>query len=412
MRKIQNNVVAGIDIGTTKIAIAVGQFQEGVTQIIALASVPNGGLRKGMIEDISSVSSSIYKALCQVEEKIGMPIDEIVVGINGHHCSIMTSKGVIAVSRADGQISANDAERVIEAAKTISLPPNREIIHVLPKRFIIDSQEDVKDPVGMNGIRLEVEAHLVGGSTPALRNLEKCLVQAEIPNATYVFNPLATAKAMLDKKQKDLGVTLVDIGAVTTGMVVYEEGDLIHAAVLPVGSMHITNDIAIGLRIPIDVAEQIKLKYACADPSLTRDGDSINLQEFGESETERISRKYLAEIIEARVMEIFSLIKEELQSAGKDGTLPAGIVYTGCGSQLDGLIDVSKKQLRLPSQFARPLIELSSSFDNAENPMYSTSIGLMMWGLENFQGKKYTYIDGNVGAIFDKAKNIFKQFMP
>ncbi|MFA6423457.1 MAG: cell division protein FtsA [Patescibacteria group bacterium] len=411
-KNTSSTIIAGLDIGSHKIAVCVGQEFEGMVKIIALTSIPNYGIRKGIIEDIDTVSRSITEAIRSAEAICGVPIDEAIIGINGSHITMNLSKGVIAVSRADGQIGSNDTQRVLDAAKAIALPPNREIIHVFPKRYIIDSHEDVRDPIGMTGIRLEIEAHIIGGSTPALRNIDRCLSNAEVDNMGYVFNPIASSRSVLDKRQKDLGVSAIDIGANTTGIAIFEEGDLIHAAVIPIGSAHLTNDIAIGLRIPIDMAEKIKLKYASANPKSIADLDYIDLAEFDPNESETIPRKYLSEIIEARLAELFSLIKEQLQAVDKDGMLPAGIVYTGGGSQLDGLIEASKENLRLPSQLGKPTLEFSSLVDKFDSPMYATSIGLMLWGIENLQNKKYTNLEGNLGGAVNKIKGIFKQFLP
>ena len=251
-------------------------------------------------------------------------------------------------------------ERVIEAAKTVAMPPNQEILHIIPQYFTIDEQEEqVKDPIGMSGVRLEVSTQVIGGSVSAIRNLTKCIAQAGLNIDELVFTPLATAEILLSKKQKEVGVILLDIGAMSTQMAIFEEGNLIHAKVLPVGSNYITNDIAIGLRTTIEAAEKIKLKHATANIKKAKEKDQIKLSSFDPTSENKVSKKYIAEIVEARLTEIFSMVRDELKEIKKDGLLPAGVVLTGGGSKLAGLIDFTKEFLRLPAQIGNPIIEVS-----------------------------------------------------
>lgn len=410
----KSSVIVGIDVGSSKVAVCVGQFQEETLNVVGVGTAPNSGVRRGVIGDIDETVSAISAALDEAERMSGIPISHALVGINGNHISSTLSKGVIAVSRADGEISEADMERALEAARAVALPPNREIIHVLPKGYIIDGQEGVKDPVGMSGIRLEVEALVIGGSTSAIKNLHKCVFQAGLNLEGLVFSPLATSKALLNKRQKESGVILVDMGAGTTSYVIYEEGEVIRTNVLPIGSSHITNDIAIGLRTDLELAEKIKLRYGAANPQAIRESEKIDLSEIDEKENQRVARRFVAEVIEARLNEIFGMIKEDLAAIDRDGMLPAGVVLTGGGSKLEGLVDYVKDYLKLPAQMGSPLLEISGLIDKLDDPSYSTCIGLMIWGIFDAPaGQPVNRSDGQpLGDIVDKAKGIFKQFMP
>lgn len=412
----KQNIVVGLDVGSSKVACCAGVFAEGGVDIIGLAKTTNAGLRRGMIVDIEDTVSAISACLEETERMAGVPIVSCVTGVGGAHIISTTSRGVIAVSRSDGEITGTDIERVVGAARAVAMPPNKEILHVVPRGYIVDGQMGIKDPLGLTGIRLEVEAQVIGGSTSAIKNLTKCVAQAGLDIDDLVFSPLATARILLSKKELEIGAALIDIGAGTTSLAVFEEGELIHCNVLPVGSMHITNDIAIGLRTSLDIAEKIKLQEATPIGEKIRESETIDLSKFSPEEKEKISRKYLAEITEARLTEIFSLIKDEFKKIGRDGMLPGGIIFTGGGSQLEGLTDFAKEYLRLPAKIGRPSMEIGGMVDKLNDPIYATSAGLMFWGFEetssaasrklNFSNIKY------FGGVVEKAKDILKHFLP
>lgn len=405
----KDNTLVGIDIGTTKVAVTVGRVDEGLINIIGFSRIPNSGMRKGVVSDVEDTVSALTSALEEAERVSGTPITSAYISIDGAHISSALSKGVVAISRSDGEITNSDVTRVMEAAQTVALPPNREIIHVIPKYFTVDAQENVADPIGMSGVRLEVEAVVVGGSTGAIRNLVKCVQQAGIKMESLVFSPLAAAQVLLSKKQKELGVAIVDIGGGTTSIAVFENGDILHCAVLPIGAMSITNDIAIGLRTSLEVAEKVKTQYGSAIPENISESETINLANFDPQDAQKVERKYVAEIIHARLMEIFSMIREELRKVGKDGMLPAGIIFTGGGSKLEDMITLAKEELRLPAQIGMPLFEMAGMIDKIDPSIYSTSTGLILYGLEN----NTTPNNGmNSNDILDKAKGFFKQFLP
>ncbi|MBM2821177.1 MAG: cell division protein FtsA [Candidatus Berkelbacteria bacterium] len=330
------------------------------------------------------------------------------MGISGPHITTSISKGVVAVSRADGEITVSDVGRVIEAARTVALPPNREILHVIPRSYVVDGQEKIDDPVGMTGIRLEVEALVVSGATSAIKNLTKCIFQAGLEIDDLVFAPLATGYTFLTKKQKEIGVGLLDIGGGTTSLVVFEEGDILHAAVLPIGSGLITNDLAIGLRTSIETAEKIKINYASAIPDKIRESETVSLAQFDAGETEKIEKKYISEIVQARLGEIYSLVANELKTIGKDGMLPAGVVLTGGGSKLEDLIEATKDYLRLPAEIGKQNFELGGFVDKLGDPVYATSVALMLYSFEHSQSS----FSPSEPGILGKAKGFLKHLLP
>jgi len=411
------NIVVGLDVGTTKVAVCVGQISEGLIHILALTKAPNNGLRKGIVVDIEECVSSISGALEHAERTAGVPLDHAVVGIGGSHIVASGSKGVIAVSRPDGEINQSDIERVLEAARVIALPPNREILHVIPRQYIVDGQDGIKDPTGMTGIRLEVETLAVGGSSTAIKNLTKCVFQAGLEIDSLVYGPLATARTLLNRKQRENGVALIDLGGGTTSLAVFEEDDLVHTTVLPIGSLHITNDLAIGLRVSLETAEKIKLQFGTAHKESVKETEKIDLNKLDPDEDQRIERKLVAEIIDARLKEIFTMIRDELRSIGKDGMLPAGVIFTGGGTLLDGLVDFAKEELHLPAQVGKPSLELSGMVDKLDHPVYASSIGLMLQGLEGnhspqTHGTNRLALPSSMNGMVDKVKDAIKQFLP
>lgn len=405
----KNNLFVGLDVGSSKVAATCGEIVESMINICGFVKIPNTGVRRGVITDIEDTVSAVSETLEKLENLSARQIQSAIVGISGPHIQTTISRGVVAVARADGEITKNDVERVIEAARTLALPPNREILHCIPRSFTVDGNEKIDDPIGMTGIRLEVEALVVSGATAAIKNLTKCIYQAGLQIDNLIFSPLSSAHSLLTKKQKEIGVALIDIGAGTTSLVVFEEGNVLHAAVLPIGSGHITNDLAIGLRTSVETAEKIKTQYGTAIPDKIREAETIALSQFDPGETQRIERKYVSEIIQARLGEIFSLVSNELKAIGKDGMLPAGVVLTGGGSKLEDLVEATKEYLRLPAEIGRFNFELGGFVDKIADPLYATSVGLMLYGFENSQ--KDIHITSGDG-IFNKAKGFFKQFLP
>ncbi len=408
----KKSMICALDIGTSKIVTIVGQKKEsGEIEVSGVGLADSNGVRKGMITDIEETISAISASLEKAERMAGVPLEKAMVSMGGVHISSTNSKGVIAVSRADGEISEEDVVRAIEAAKAVSLPANREILHVIPRVYSVDGQEGIKDPIGMTGIRLEVEAHVISGSTPCIKNLTKCVYQAGLDINDLVFSGLASASAFLGKQQKEIGVALVDIGAATTTVAVFEEGSILHSAVLPVGADHITNDIAIGLRISIDTAEKVKLKYGRAVTEDIRESEEIDLSKIDKTEKQKASSIYVAEIIEARLQEIFSLISDELKNINRDAKLPAGIVITGGGANLPQITDAAKESLKLPAQIGKPQVELTGLVDKIQDPRYSCGIGLLVWGVGSDK-KEQMLKTKTIGKTTGKVKQWFKHLLP
>jgi cell division protein FtsA len=405
---MSEEIFTGLDIGTHAIRVAVGKIvpsSEGGEQIhiIGAVEVPSAGVSKGTITNLEDAVSSISRALEQAERITGLPLNKAWVGINGNHIISQDSRGVVGVGRSDGEIRDDDVERSIEAARTVATPTNYDIIYVIPKNFTVDGQRGIKDPVGMNGIRLEVDAIIIQGLGSQIKNLTKAVYRTGLNIEDLVFSILATSEAVVSEKQKELGVCVVNIGASTTNIVVHEEGDVLHTAVLPIGCDHVTSDIAIGLRTSIDVAEQVKLQYATCLSSTVSKKDEINLAELGAPEEEIVGQKFVADITEARVQEIFEHVDKELQKIDRSGMLPAGVVLTGGGAKLSGILDTAKSSMRLPVSLGTP-IGVTSVIDRSGDPSMSTAIGLMLWGY-HIRGSGSS---GRISELFGKIGDMNK----
>lgn len=417
----RKNIICGIDVGSSSIRTVITQIisPEEKPRIIGVGVSDSLGVRKGVIVNIEETLQAVNESLEKAERTAGITIDRAIVSIGGNHISSQYSKGVIAVGRADGEVTQDDIERVIGAAQAISIPPNREIIHIIPKNYSLDDQKNIKDPLGMNGVRLEVDTLIIEGATPYIKNLSKCFDQAKIEVENFVLAPLAGAKATLTKRQKELGVVLIDIGGGTTSVAVFEEDDLIASVIIPVGGNHITNDIAIGLRTSIDVAERVKIEFGSAIPREIGKKEDINLAEIDSSEEGIVSRHHVAEIIEARLEEIFTLVNKELKLIGKEKLLPAGAVLTGGTSKLPGAVDLAKEVLGLPAQTGFPT-PLGGLVDKVDDPSFATVIGLVLWGIEanesggmlkssgRFMGNLTSGFGGKAGDI----KRWVEKFLP
>ncbi|OGY83692.1 MAG: cell division protein FtsA [Candidatus Kerfeldbacteria bacterium RIFCSPHIGHO2_12_FULL_48_17] len=417
---MREDIITGLDIGSTNIRVAVGQMVQQTEghrlQIIGAAEGPSEGISKGSIVSIEDAVSSISRVFEKVERMTGIPVEHAYISILGPHITSQDSHGVVAVAKADGEIREEDVERVVEAAQTVSTPPNYEILHVLPHHFSVDNQKNIKDPVGMTGIKLEVNAQIIQGLSAQIKNLTKCIYRTGADIDDLVFGVLAAAQAVLTKRQKELGVALVNIGATTTGLVVFEEGDVLHTKVLPIGAGHITNDIAIGLRTSIDVAEAVKLQFGSA----MHEGESvkgqIDLSKIDENEDAVIARKTVVEIVEARIEEIFTMLNKELKSVKRDGLLPAGVVLTGGGAKLPDITAAAKKYFRLPSSVGVPR-DLETAIDKIEDPAFSTAAGLVQWGanLSQRSGHRGHFSLGNLSSVShvtSKMQQWFKSLLP
>jgi cell division protein FtsA len=412
----QDEIIVGLDIGSTAIKVAVGQRTIGDDKkqklhIIGAVSQEAEGINRGVITNIEDAVESVSKALDKAEKLTGIPIEQAWISISGSHINSEVSKGVVAVSKTDGEIREEDVERAIEAAQTVTCPPNYEILHVIPRSFTVDGQGNIKDPISMTGVRLEVETYIIEGLSSQIKNLTKCVYQTGLDIEDLVLSILATAEAVLTNRQKELGVAVINIGGATTSVAVFEQGDLLTTAVVPIGSEHITSDIAIGLRTSIDVAEEIKLKYGLAMAKGVDKKEEIDLAEFDETEEGLVSKKYLAEIVEARVEEIMDKVDQELKKIDRSGALPAGVILTGSGAKLPKIIEVAKKKLRLPAALGYPY-DIVSVIDKVNDLSFTTSIGLVKWGNQLVKQRKGFSRFKSVDGVTSKMKKWFKSLMP
>ncbi|MDA3839921.1 MAG: cell division protein FtsA [Patescibacteria group bacterium] len=419
---MKDDIIAGLDIGSTEVRLVVGQRINSDSgdkvQIIGAVSVPSEGINKGTVNSIEDVTSSISACLEKAERLVGVPISSVWVGINGPHIKCERSKGVVAVSKSDNEIGRDDVERAIEAARALSVPPNYEILHVIPVKYIVDNQEDIKDPIGMTGVRLEVEALIIQGLSSQINNLTKAIYRTGLGIEDLVLSPLAAAEAVIGSKQKELGAILVNIGSSTTSLAVFEEGELLHTAILPIGSEHITADVAIGLRCPINLAERIKIEHGSANSEKFGKKDEVDISEMAREENSEedsrvISKKYISEIIEARVEEIFKKVDIELKKVDRSGMLPAGVFLVGAGTKLNDIIDVAKRELRLPACIAVNKT-IPTVIEKVNEQNYLTALGLVAWGNQFIDdgGSRGVALKKTLDGVVRNVRDIFSKFKP
>lgn len=418
----KSRFLVGLDIGSANIRAVIAEevAEDTLLRVVGVGETPSMGVRRGTVVDAEAVARACHIALEHAERMSGHASDHIFVSLSGSDILCQEATGVVAVSRADGEVSDDDISRCLgEVEARLSLPLNREVIHALPKGYRLDDQKDIKDPVGMRGVRLEATALVVTGSTAQMKNIGRALEQAGTQAESSVVEPLAAAEAVLHQKQKELGCVLVNIGGSTTSLAVYEDGNLLHLAILPVGSGHITNDIAIGLRTSIDVAEAVKLQYGTTDPDEVGKREEIDLSLFDAHEEGMVSRHHVAEIIEARMEEIFSFVNTELKSIQRDGLLPGGVVLSGGGALLPGSVDLAKRILRLPAQIGYPR-PLGGILDQVDAPQFATVIGLVLLAEESILGKRGGFRGGSskmempewMKGSWEKVHRLAKRFLP
>jgi cell division protein FtsA len=417
----KNNLIIGLDIGSANIRsiIAENVANEEFPRIIGVGTAASTGTRRGVVIDIEETARAINESLEASERMAGVSVKEATISVGGLEIFSQDSKGVIAVGRADGEIIEDDINRVINAAQAISIPLNREIIHIIPKNYRVDDESNIKDPLGMHGVRLEVDTIIIEGSSQHLKSLVKSINQAGIEIKDMVLESIAAAKAVLSKRQKELGAVLINIGGGTTSIAVFEEGDLIYTSVLPIGAGHVTNDIAIGLRTSIEVAEKIKLEYGNAISSDINKKDEIDLSQIDSQEEGLVSHFHVAEIIEARLEEIFNLVNKELKSIGKSRLLPGGAIITGGGVKISRIVDLAKNVLGLPAQIGFPM-QLGGILDKVDDPSFATAVGLILWEQEQnptFGGKMLRKgmidnISRNTGHTVEKIRKWLGKFLP
>jgi cell division protein FtsA len=400
------NMIVGLDIGTTKICAVVSEFNENDAEIIGVGTYPSVGLRKGVVVNIDNTVDSIQKAMEEAELMAGCEIGSVFIGIAGGHIKGFNSHGVIAVKGQE--VSQEDVDRVIDAARAVAIPLDREVIHILPQEYIIDEQGGILDPVGMTGVRMEAKVHIVTGAVTAAQNLIKCANRAGLDVVDIVFQPLASAEAVLTQEEKDLGVALVDFGGGTTDLALFTESAIKHTAVLGLGGNNLTNDIAVGLRTPIKEAEQIKISHGNCLNSLVDKDQIIEVPSVGGRKPRLLSRHILSEILEPRVEEIFTLIDQEIERTGFKELLASGVVITGGSALLPGIAEIADQVFQLPTRIGFPQ-RITGLVDVVNGPMFATAVGLVLYGMEHQPQKKFRIRDGNIfNRVTLRMKSWFK----
>jgi cell division protein FtsA len=379
----KSEIIVGLDIGTTKVCTVVGEVSaEERVEILAVGTAPSTGVRKGIVVDIDATVHAIRESIQAAERAGGVQIGSVYVGITGEHIASLNSRGVVAVTTADREIYEEHVSRVQEAAGVIVLPPDREILHNLPRTFIVDGQDGVRHPVGMSAQRLEVETHVVTAASTFIENVGKCVRRAHLTVEQIVLEPLAAGLAVVSEAERALGVALVDIGGGTTDVALFADGSIYHSAVIPVGGNHVTYDLSVGLRVPREDAETLKLRHGCALTDQPADEEYVEIRRLGDEEPHELPRRVIAEIIQPRMQEVFELVGRELERADGEGLTPTGLVLTGGGSQLAGVVELASRTLEIPVRVGRPR-NVGGLADAVDSPIYATAVGLLLFGAEH-----------------------------
>jgi cell division protein FtsA len=376
------SAAACIDVGTTKICTLIGETDDAADglRIVGVGVVPSRGIRKGVVVNVKETTNAILASIDKAERISGCEIESAYVGLAGAHISSINSVGAVAINRGERGVQPSDVERALDAARAMPVPHNRQVLHAIPRSYKLDGDDGVRDPLGMQAYRMEVEAHIITGATTSIHNLVKCVQATGIGVDAMVLEPLASGEAVLTEVEREMGVVLADIGGGTTDIAIFIEGSIWHTVVLPMGGEQITHDIAIGLRTPFTTAEEIKIKYGNTSSKNVQIDETLDVTAFGEGGPQQVSRLFLTQIIEARVEEIFELIRQEIKRSGYDGLLPAGVVLCGGTADLAGIRDVAREQLNLPVRTGTPH-DMRGLVDVLGSPAYATSVGLLLWGL-------------------------------
>ncbi|MDA8093597.1 MAG: cell division protein FtsA [Betaproteobacteria bacterium] len=405
--KEQKNLVVGLDIGTSKIAAIVAEvLPEGRMEIVGMGTHPSRGLKKGVVVNIESTVHAIQRALEEAELMADCKIREAYTGIAGSHVRGFNSHGMVAIK--DKEVTQADVERVIETARAVNIPMDQQILHILTQEFIIDGQEDVREPLGMSGVRLEVKVHIVTGAVSAAQNIVKCVRRCGLEVRDLILQPLASALAVLSEDEKDLGVCLIDIGGGTTDIAVFTDGAIRHTAVIPIAGDQITNDVAMALRTPTKDAEDIKRAHGCALRQLADPNQMVEVPGVGERAARQLSRQTLAEVIEPRVEELYTLVQAELRRSGFEDLLSSGIVITGGSSVMQGMVELGEEVFHMPVRLGVPNYD-GGLAEVVRNPRYSTGVGLLLTGLDQYQRHRSAQLQtGSVQQLFEKMKSWFQ----
>jgi len=405
-KKTDKQLIVALDIGTNKIAALVGEVTpDGKIEVVGFGSHPSRGLKKGVVVNIEATVQSIQRAIEEAELMAGCDIHAAYTGIAGSHISSLNSHGIVAIR--DREVNQADVERVIDAAKAVAIPADQKILHILPQEFIVDTQEGVREPIGMSGVRLESKVHIVAGAVSAAQNITKCVRRCGLQVSDIILEQLASSYAVLSDDEKELGVCLVDIGGGTTDIAVFTDGAIRHTAVIPVAGDHVTNDIAVALRTPTQNAEAIKKQYASVLPATVNAEETIEVQSISKRPAKQIQRKALAQVVHARYEELFSLVLAELRRSGFEDLIAAGIVLTGGASKISGAIDLAESIFQMPVRLGLPQ-NVEGLSDVRKDPTYATGVGLLLYGLEQ-QMSAYQYKPvRSASSVWDRMRNWFQ----
>jgi cell division protein FtsA len=407
-KRSDRNLLVGLDIGTSKVVAIVGEIKaDGALEIIGVGSHPSRGLKKGVVVNIESTVQSIQRAVEEAELMAGCEIHSVYAGIAGSHVRSLNSHGIVAIK--DKEVVQGDVERVIDAAKAVAIPADQKILHVLPQEFIIDSQEGIRDPIGMSGVRLEAKVHIVTGADSAAQNIVKCVQRCGLAVDDIVLEQLASSYAVLTEDEKDLGVCVVDIGGGTTDIAVFGGGAIRHTAVIPIAGDQITNDIAVSMRTPTQYAEDIKIKYACALSQLANPDETIEVPSVGDRPPRRLARQTLAEIVEPRYEELFGLIRDELRRAGLEEQVATGIVLTGGSAKMEGAIELAEEVFHMPVRLGVPQYVTGLS-EVVSNPIHATGVGLLLYAKSSMDAQRAEapLLAGGMKNLLERMKAWFQ----
>ena len=405
----EQTVLVAIDIGTTKVCVLIGEIAErGGVDVIGIGQAPSDGLRKGVVIDIDRTVQSVTNAVDAAERLSGLKVRSAFVGISGSHIGSQNSRGMVAVRH---DVDRSDTVRAIEAARAVSIPNTREILHVIPRGYVVDGQEGVRDPIGMAAVRLEVETHIVTASSTSVQNLTKCVQRAGVEIDELVLAPLATAEATLGDEDRELGVVLADIGGDTTDIAIFQDGSISHCASIPIGGRYVTADLGIVLRVTPDVAENVKFRYGSAIPLEVDPDEVLQVTSIGEEVPHGVTRRHIAEIVESRVAEIFRFVAAEIEAAGATNRLQAGLVLTGGGSSLTGVAKSARDYLGMSARVVGPS-GLGGLTDQIETPPYAAASGLLLWGAHNWPSDDERAAGRALEGVTARIGKIFKGLMP
>jgi cell division protein FtsA len=404
-------VLVAIDVGTSKVCALIGEVsRDGRLTIMGHGTVPASGLKKGVVVNIDQTVRSIADSVERAERLSGWKIDRAFVAVGGNHVTSQNSSGQVAVTAHHREVSRHDVDRAIEVARAVSIPSNREVLHVERRSFTVDGQEGVKDPLGMSALRLEVETHIVTASATAVQNLTKCVSAAGVKIDELVVAGLASSEAVLSETEKELGVAVADLGAGTIDLVMFLEGSPFHTAVLPIGGNNVTNDIAIGMKTSLPIAEDLKLRHGTCDVESVAEDEAISVSTLGEDAGRTVNRREMSRIVEARMRETFELLRDEMAAAG-GGMLPAGLILTGGGAQLGGIAELGREILEMPVRVSAPS-GIGGLVDTLLNPAYSTSVGLLQWGASTLVLGEPSRYDGAGGGVLGRVRDALRSVFP